>query len=650
MTRPATPGRGRRQSGSVVVTAAIAMSLIVIALIGTELGYLFFLKREFQKSADLAALAGTTRLQAGGDCAQARAAAIANAGQNLPPEFTLTGADISCGRWDPATRPAAPHFGPAASTEPLNAVQVDLARTPALLLPGIPGNLARNVRVQALAAQRSPQAALNIRSSLLTVDSSKSAILNGTIGGLLGGNVTISAAGYNGLIATDVNLLAYLDQLALDFNLGAGGYDQVLQTDATVGQLLNAMATVLQRNGSTAQVTLDALSALAFSANMPTAQPLLKLGELVKVQTGTPAAGLDTNLQVFQLVQGAVQLANGKGAIAANLPVNVLGMGTATLHLKIIEPPQLSAIGDPTLAALDPDGPNGIRVRTAQFRALLTLDLPLLTTLSSVTNAVANLLTPVTSLLNNVLSLNLQGIVGSILCFSCTQTQVVAVPEPVRLSVYLDGPSSTAKVVDVDCSSAANKELGVRVNTSASSLQVGNTTPADEAAAMGNGAMPSISAIPVLDTNTRTCTTIVFTTSCAPWAPYSRTGLKADTSIAAMQTDRSYANPPEIDQAPAFQNVSSTNVIASLEGTLNGLQMQTHRYSATATNHFGNLVGGATDLVNAASTAVKGLVTALLAPMLDSLLNAVLSGLGIQLATADVGARLSCARGVELVF
>jgi hypothetical protein len=32
------------------------------------------------------------------------------------------------------------------------------------------------------------------------------------------------------------------------------------------------------------------------------------------------------------------------------------------------------------------------------------------------------------------------------------------------------------------------------------------------------------------------------------------------------------------------------------------------------------------------------------------LINALLSGLGIQLASVDVGARLSCARGVELVF
>ena len=36
----------RRQVGSVVINAAIALALIVITLIGTELGYLFFLKRE----------------------------------------------------------------------------------------------------------------------------------------------------------------------------------------------------------------------------------------------------------------------------------------------------------------------------------------------------------------------------------------------------------------------------------------------------------------------------------------------------------------------------------------------------------------------------------------------------------------------------
>ena len=53
----------RRQHGSVIINTAIALSLIVIALIGTELGYLFFMKREFQKTADLAALAGAQSLK-----------------------------------------------------------------------------------------------------------------------------------------------------------------------------------------------------------------------------------------------------------------------------------------------------------------------------------------------------------------------------------------------------------------------------------------------------------------------------------------------------------------------------------------------------------------------------------------------------------
>ena len=41
-----SPRKGER--GSIVVNVAIALSLIVILLIGSELGYLFYLKRELQ--------------------------------------------------------------------------------------------------------------------------------------------------------------------------------------------------------------------------------------------------------------------------------------------------------------------------------------------------------------------------------------------------------------------------------------------------------------------------------------------------------------------------------------------------------------------------------------------------------------------------
>lgn len=47
--------------------------------------------------------------------------------------------------------------------------------------------------------------------------------------------------------------------------------------------------------------------------------------------------------------------------------------------MKVIEPPQFSAIGDPARAKADPLGPDRIYVRTAQVRTLLSVNLPVLT-------------------------------------------------------------------------------------------------------------------------------------------------------------------------------------------------------------------------------------------------------------------------------
>src|SRR4051794_19217328 len=86
--RRSAPGASARCRGSILVQTAIALSLVVIVLIGTELGYLYYLKREMQKAVDLAALAGAQVLQ-GTDCSPARQAALANAALNLPPVVAL---------------------------------------------------------------------------------------------------------------------------------------------------------------------------------------------------------------------------------------------------------------------------------------------------------------------------------------------------------------------------------------------------------------------------------------------------------------------------------------------------------------------------------------------------------------------------------
>ena len=93
----------------------------------------------------------------------------------------------------------------------------------------------------AVAAAPTPTvASLTVRSTLLTVDSTKSVALNALIGGLLGGKLQLDAVGWNGLINTDISLLKYLDALAIRLNVSAGNYDQLLKTDATVGQLVQA--------------------------------------------------------------------------------------------------------------------------------------------------------------------------------------------------------------------------------------------------------------------------------------------------------------------------------------------------------------------------------------------------------------------------
>ena len=283
----------------------------------------------------------------------------------------------------------------------------------ALFTPG-PINLTTQLSATAVAAAPTPTVAqLSIRSTLGTVSTAQSSILNPLVGGMLGGSLSLSAVGWNGLLNTNINLLSYLNQLAINLGVAAGNYTQLLNTTTSVTQLIQAAITVVQANGATADI-LTALGNLQVAAI--NAAPL-KLGDILQLQTGLPSTALDANLQLFQLLQAVIQLSNSNSAVAATLPINVLGLANITVQAKVIEPPQLSAIGNPALAKADPTGANRIYVRTAQVRTLVrvNLSLPLVSGLST---AVGNLVAPLTPVLNSLLSLNLVATLGSALCLS----------------------------------------------------------------------------------------------------------------------------------------------------------------------------------------------------------------------------------------
>ncbi len=180
---------------------------------------------------------------------------------------------------------------------------------------------------------------------MLTIDTSKSTTLNGLFGGLLGSNLNLSVAGWQGLVNTNISLLGYLDRLKVDLGLNAAGYEQVLGTSVAVSQLIQTAVNVLDPGGTLgATATIVGLQALKVAAGSTT----VVLGNMLHVENGSNISALATNVSVFNLIEGIVQLANKKkNGLVATLPINLAGLAQITARVQVLEPPQLSAIGNP---------------------------------------------------------------------------------------------------------------------------------------------------------------------------------------------------------------------------------------------------------------------------------------------------------------
>ncbi|CAN5324065.1 TadG family pilus assembly protein [soil metagenome] len=686
------PPTRRAQRGSIIVNATIAMSLMVILLIGSELGYLFYLKRELQKTADLAALAGATSLTTS-NCSAGRTAALTNANNattgNMPPGLLpLAGGEVTCGRWTSAGTVTDPASRFTSATSNLNAVQVQLTRTPASLLAFFTGS--RTITVHAVAAKVLPAAALSIRSTLITIDQSKSDLLNAVVGGLLGGNINppITVLGWQGLVNTNVSLLDLLVQLGAS----AGTYDSVLQTNLTVKQLIDATLAVAQRNGSTVSAALTALQSLSTTANIA-GLPQVKLGDLLGVATGTSSTGLDLDLQVFQLIQGMVQLANGSSAIAATIPITVAGVAGVTAQVKVIEKPQISSIGNPDLItpALGSSDPNRIYVRTAQIRTLFTFNLSGLTnTVSQLTNilsSTANAITPLTNFLSSVGSLSLTNLVpslvgvvacGIVLTPDCTVSKVtyVSLLPTAALNLSIDSGSGSAYVTGHSCNGdGSTKSLTANAATSAADLRIGTISNA-----FSSSTAISVSPVPIVEIGYQEsrydscllsliCSGQKWKNSAGNFVTgqtnavktiVAGLGLKVDAPVAASSKTLTFsapaaANLPDIDASPysgtgndpSYQSVTSTSLVTSLSATLGGIELQPY---SNANSVLGSVLVGTIGLINSLISSLQGIINTALGPLLNPAVNTLLDALGVDLAKSDVGARMSCSRGAELVY
>ncbi|MFZ2870366.1 pilus assembly protein TadG-related protein [Zavarzinia sp.] len=670
----------RRHAGESGV-AAILLAASLVVLLGmvamvVDLGFAYFQRQRLQDTLDLAAISAARELSGQGATAaayQKASAALADNldnGESLPLGYgcsvpTVVGSvNICFGNYhadkdDNGNRPAlVDRFqNEATNCNGCDAVRLyGRAPSPSFFATLFEISELDVAGVATAVKAGSPLAQLTLKSTLVTVDSTKSPLLNALFGGLLGGSVNLSVASWNGLVGTSVSLLDYLDVLAVDLGLGAGNYDDVLNAPIQVGDLLGAMADVLGQ-GSPTSLQADAIAGLVALQAVVPAGWSLALGSILDVATGTSAAGLDTGLNVFSLVQATIEAANGRHGLEAGVPISVPGVGSVTLKLSVIEPPQLSAIGNPALAKANPLGADRIFVRSAQVRAVVSVNLPALSSVVGLVNAVLSLAGPVTTLLNDVLHLNLvsalTGLVGSLVGIPYQVTDIQLVPgNPIRIDVSLDVGAGQAWVTDYNCPNtpADTKRLSVSARTSAANLRVGRI---DLASVFSSTSVPTVSPIPLVDFGVKTCRVFLLVVStCEPRRAFEGggMGLAVNTDVAGSDRSLAYADPnlPDIGHTPYEQSTSSTDIVASLSSTLAHVTIQSYGPSSPA----GGL-GGLLNLVGSAVNTVVGLlqtaISNLLSPLLDPIVNFLLDFLGIDIAKISVGANLTCNAGARLV-
>jgi uncharacterized membrane protein len=588
--------RRDRQRGAIGLLAALTMALALLCtLVVVDSGRLYMEKRSLQRVADMAALEAASL---NGTCAGANTASRYATQSATRNGFTVTDntrtLTTRCGLLATGADSRRSFVVDATKSD---AIQVIVSHTVDRSIAAGIGAMfdttptPTDIQLTAVAVATPPLpplAQLTIRSSLLSVniDQSKANSLNAGLSRLLGTTVALDAGSWKGLVDSDLSLLKLADQAAIKANVNAGDYTKLLNTDITLTDLLGASVSAMQQSGATATIAaaisgLTAVQTAVKSSGIGSS--LIKLGDVVNLKTGTPDAGLDAGVQAFQLVQTLAQIANGQNGVALSQVLSVPGVGQVSASIKLIEPPQLSAIGDPRTE------PEKITVRTAQMRALLTIDL-----------------TSLSAPLNKILK-------------AVPLVSVTVAPSPIDVSIEL-APAIT-KVTGYNCDSDTTKTLRAQTSTAIATVKAGVINHSDWESSTVPTSVSSLN----------------LATLSVPLVGTTALGVSVDAPVGSTTTpstgDMLFNVPNEIGMpANPFLPLKAQDLVK-------GLGASKVQVSFTGVL---SILGG---LINALVGDVGSLLTDFLSPLLDPVLNGVLDQLGISLANVNVGANLSCHPG-----
>lgn len=329
--------------------ALTAPILLGVAAFAVDEASLHLEKRRLQSTADLAAI------HAAGDPSNAAARvqeALRDAGYEPLPETVL----VQTGQYraDPSLSPA-DRFVPGAG--PANAARVTLRHRGRIHFATVFGIEPPMMGVSATASA-TPMVAWSIGSRLASLNGG---VLNAVLGGLLGADLSLSLLDYRGIAGLRVGLLEFLDALAIELDLTAGTYSDLLDARVSVSTLVGVLASITSDDG----VLLRLAGLIDDSINIDMARLIVADG-LANLGIGTSAA-VEASVDVLGLVSAAALLADGNRHISLGLGANLPGLAGIDVALAVGEPP---SGGWFTLSG------EGSYLRTAQTR--LRLDVSLL--------------------------------------------------------------------------------------------------------------------------------------------------------------------------------------------------------------------------------------------------------------------------------
>ncbi|WP_119390094.1 TadG family pilus assembly protein [Taklimakanibacter lacteus] len=346
----------RSEDGTVAIISAIVMTVMIgFAAIAVDVASIHFDNRRLQGATDLAAIAAASNTA---NATQAASATFTDNGG-----WVLNSLTVETGNYDPSsTKPLDQRF--VADQLPINAARVVARADSPIYFARIFQSNDVGIAASAIAT-RPAEAAFSIGSRLLSLEGG---IINAILGQMLGGNVNLRVMDYRSLADVDIDLLKFMDQLAIEADIEAGTYQQVLDADLTAGNILSAMARTARTDSN-----LDAAEALedlaqALSGSTPVdLTRLLSIGKAANAQIGTSSQyGLAAAVNALQMVNALALVSNGTHQVDVDLGATIPGLTNTQLSLVIGEPPQ----GTSWITV----GEKGAFVRTAQTRIKLTVE------------------------------------------------------------------------------------------------------------------------------------------------------------------------------------------------------------------------------------------------------------------------------------